>query len=86
MDIISFHAFLSSAVFFSKLTFSKNSFGNTIRVSNILEPDQARRFVGPDLGSNCLVRLSADDTRRQRTNDSLVINSCFVAMISSLIA
>ena len=28
--------------------------------------DQARRFVGPDLGPNCLPRLSADDTGRQR--------------------
>ena len=31
-----------------------------------LDPDQARHFVGPDLGLNCLQRLSADDTRRQR--------------------
>ena len=29
---------------------------------NSLDPDQARRFVGPGLGSNCLQRLSADDT------------------------
>ena len=35
-------------------------FFNTIRVSNSLDPDQARRFVGPDLGPNCLQRLSAD--------------------------
>ena len=34
---------LSSADF-SKLTFSKNSFRNTIRVSNSLDPDQDRRF------------------------------------------
>ena len=47
------HAFLSSADFFSKLTFWKNSFRNTIRMSNNLDPDQARRFVGPDLGPNC---------------------------------
>ena len=31
---------LSSADFFSKLTFSKNSFRNTIGVSNDLDPDQ----------------------------------------------
>ena len=35
-------------------------------MSNSLDPDQARRFVGPDLGPNCLPRLSADDTGRQR--------------------
>ena len=31
-------------------------------MSNCFDPDQARRFVGPDLGPNCLKRLSADDT------------------------
>ena len=46
---------------FSKLTFSKNSFRNTIRVSNGLESDQDSHSVGPDLGPNCLQFLSADD-------------------------
>ena len=32
-----------------------------IRVSNSLDPDQDRHYVGPDLGPNCLQRLSADD-------------------------
>ena len=35
-------------------------------MSNSFDPDQARRIVGPDLGPNCLPRLSADDTGRQR--------------------
>ena len=34
-------------------------------MSNSLNLDQARHFVGPDLGPNYLQRLSADDTRRQ---------------------
>ena len=38
-----------------------NSLDGAIRVSNSLDPDQARHFVGPDLDSNCLQRLSADD-------------------------
>ena len=59
-----FHAFLSSAEFFSKLTFSKYSFRNTIKVSNSLDPDQVRQNVGPDLVPNCLQKISADDTRR----------------------
>ena len=37
-----------------------------MRMSNSLDPDQVRQFVGPDLGPNCLPWLSADDTRRQR--------------------
>ena len=51
-----------SLLFFFKINFSKNSFGNTIRVSNSLDPDQARHSVGPDLGPNCLQKLSADDS------------------------
>ena len=51
--------------FFFKTTFWKNS-KNTIRVLNSLDPDQARHFVGPDLGLNCLQNLSADVARRLR--------------------
>ena len=54
--------FSSSAGFFSKSTFLKNSFRNIVRVANSLAPDQARRFVGPDLGPDCLQKLSADVT------------------------
>ena len=50
----------------SKSTFSKNYFRNTITVSNSLDLDQDRPSVGPDLGTNCLQRLSADGTIRQR--------------------
>ena len=48
------HLFCHLLTFF----FSKSSFSNTFRVSNSLDPDQARRIVGPDLGPNCLQRLS----------------------------
>ena len=34
-------------------------------MSNSLDLDQARHFVGPELGPNCLQRLTADDTCRQ---------------------
>ena len=33
-------------------------------MSKSLDPDQARHVVGPDLGSSCLQRLSAEDTSR----------------------
>ena len=52
---------LLSADFFFKINFFKKYFRNIIIVSNSLDPDQARHSVGPDLGSNCLQRLSADD-------------------------
>ena len=39
-----------------------------------LDPDQARQFVGPDLSTNCLcVKLSADDTSRQRLEIGAVL-------------
>ena len=41
---------------------------NTIRVSDSLDPDQAHNIVGPDLGTNCLQRLSAYDCQ-QMTKD-----------------
>ena len=50
-----------SAYFFQKITFSKNSFRNTIRVSNGMDTGQDRHSVGSDLGPNCLQRLSADN-------------------------
>ena len=34
-------------------------------MSNSLDPDQARKNVGPDLGPSCLQRLLAEDTSRQ---------------------
>ena len=54
-------------------TFTEASYGNVTlnlksvngRVSNSLNPDQDRQNVGPDLGSNCLQRLSADNERHQ---------------------
>ena len=35
-------------------------------MSNSLDQDQARHFVEPDLGPNCLQKLSADDTSMQK--------------------
>ena len=35
---------------------------NTISVSKSLDPDQTRHFVWPDLDTNCLQRLSNENT------------------------
>ena len=53
--------------------FQKNSFRNTIRVSNNLDLDQDRYSVGPDLGPNCLQRLSADDKKLPLASHELII-------------
>ena len=37
-----------------------------------MDPDQARHFVGPDLGPNCLQRLSADIAVKELKTKQLV--------------
>ena len=44
--------------------FFKKFFHEHYQVSNPLDPDQDLHFVGPDLGPNCLQRLSTDDKSR----------------------
>ena len=36
-----------------------------------MDPDQARHFVMPDLGPNCLQKLSADGTGRLRVTECI---------------
>ena len=60
-----FTYFLLSAVFLL-MFFSKSTILKIPSVSNNLDPDQARQFVKPNLGPNCLQKLSADDTSRQK--------------------
>ena len=46
---------------FFKIDSFKKFFHDYHQCQNSLDPDQAQHFVGPDLGSNCLERLSADN-------------------------
>ena len=52
------HAFLSSADFFFKIIVCKNSF-RTCQGVKQFGSTSGQTFVGPDLGLNCLQRLSA---------------------------
>ena len=59
-----FHDFFSSSAdrFFNQnQLFLKNSFRNTIGLSYSSDLGQARHFVGPDLGPNCLQSLISAD-------------------------
>ena len=58
---------LSSADFFSNLTFSKNSFRNPIRVSSSLDPDQDRHSVGPDLVQTVYQGFQQTKSRRNES-------------------
>ena len=56
-----FHDFCRLLIFF-KATFSKKIFQECHEdVKNSLDPGQARRFIGRDLGPNCLQMLSPDE-------------------------
>ena len=56
-----FHVFFSRLLIFFNITLSKIVFQEQHQSVKHLDPDQARLFVGPDMGPNCLQRLSADD-------------------------
>ena len=43
-------------------------------MSNCLDPDQDQRNVGPDLGTNCLQRLSADDKSQLARKELIIIS------------
>ena len=56
-----FSTFLSSADVFQNQLLRKKKIQKYHQISKRLDPDQARHFVGPDLGPICLQRLSAED-------------------------
>ena len=47
------------------VSFSQNSFRNSLKVSNSLDLDQVEKFVRSDLDPNSLQILSADDRSQQ---------------------
>ena len=52
-----FSCFCCCLLTISKLTFAKDSFRNTIRVSNNLEANQDVHSVGPDLGPHLFAQV-----------------------------
>ena len=77
--------------FFFKINlFRKKIPRNTIRLSNSLNSYQARPSVGPDLNSNfltnCLERLSAVDTNRQRDKVDYIYQTIFLLLSPHRIA
>ena len=82
----SFQNFLPSADFFSKYTFSKNTFMNPIRVSNSLDPNQDRWYVVPDLDSYRLQGLLEvdDKTGHWQGKIRVLVTSCMYGFLVSL--
>ena len=55
-----------------------------------MDPDQARRVVGPNLGPNCFQSLSADDTNKHvelalktSSNIASLTICCFTSQVNS---
>ena len=54
------------------MSFFKKKIMISIRVSNGLDPDQDQHSVVPDLGPNCLQRLSADNKKAEIAPDKKI--------------
>ena len=70
--MVIFHTFCLLLVFFKFSFFLK-----ILRVSKSLDSDQVRHFFRPDLGPNCLQRLSADNSSRQSVKQSGISGKIF---------
>ena len=70
------HPFWRLLDFFKNHLFQKSSFRNTIRVSNELDPDQLGHYVCPDLGKNCLQRLSTNNKSCCSAWKELIQHAC----------
>ena len=75
--LVIFMLLLSSADVSSKLTVQKFLPG-ILSVSNGLDPDQDRRFVGPDLGPKCLQWLSKVPTNKERVKTKFISEGIFL--------
>ena len=71
--LLSGNSSLLSVYFLQYQLFQKNV-SEISSVSNSLDQDLAILFVEPYLGPNCLQRLSADDTSRQRVKKTGILN------------
>ena len=54
--------FIICAIFY----YLNAGFFHTIRVSNSLDLEQARHFVGPDLGPKLFAKVSADNKKKDK--------------------
>ena len=72
-----FPCFFVICLYFQNQLFHK-ILRHTISVSNSLDQDLARHFVGPDLGLNCLQRLSANDASSEHYLVKCVLHLFYV--------
>ena len=64
--------FYCSLLIFSKLTFSKNSLRNMIKVSNNLDPTQTQQLDIPDHVTNNFQKFSSDKQAKSKNQDSVI--------------
>ena len=66
-------SFFFTVLIFFKINFLEKFFQDYNQSVNNLDPDKTQHFVGPDLGPNCLQRISAEDTSRKRIKSKMYI-------------
>ena len=49
-----------------------------------MDPDQAQCLIGPDIGPNCLQRLSADNSFRQSSVSNLAKNAVKLVKVNTV--
>ena len=68
-----------------KKTISSKTFMYITIMSNSMETDQARHFVGPDLDPNCLQCLSADDKSKKSMRRESILTLCMLGIHVSVV-
>ena len=71
------HTFNINIIFCAIFYSLDAEFFNTIRVSNSLDPDQARHFAGPDLGPNCLQSQQKSPLASKKLNTKQLVDTTF---------
>ena len=66
-------------LFFS-INFCKKILSGIPSESNSLDPDQAQHFVRPDLGPDCLQRLSADNPSKPKVKGFYIFWPIFISL------
>ena len=66
--------YLTSVDYFHNYLFQKILSGALSRVSNCLDPDQDQHSVSPYLGPNCLQKLSAAASNKERVELQIDLN------------
>ena len=79
------YVFSRSLIFFFKIFFFFKFFQENHQCQTVWTQIRPDMFVGPDLGPNCLQRLSTDNTGQHRVIISMVLGKVNISNISDIL-